>query len=100
MPTLKGSDIENYAIYLTSSELRGSGIVNDRYYYVDKQGNRTEIDNSCIFHGFVGGTDGGIEYQVLQVTNSDCGQEFQFSGHDRFFAQKNEVFKYWGSRLD
>ncbi len=95
LPTLKGSDIEEYAIFQTSSEKR-YGIVTDKYFYVDEQGNRAEIEASCIHHGPSISSSTGTEYEVLQVTNSSCGQQFQRSGKERYDAQGREVLKYWG----
>ncbi|NMH75216.1 hypothetical protein HF078_19235 [Bacillus sp. RO2] len=95
LPTLKRTDIEEYAIFQTSSEKR-YGIVTDKYFYVDEQGNRSEIEASCLHLGPSISSDMGTKYEVLQVTNSSCGQEFQRSGKERFDAQAREVLKYWG----
>ncbi len=95
LPTLKGSDIEEYAIFQTSSEKR-YGIVTDKYFYVDEQGNRSEIEASCIHLGPSVSSSTGTEYEVLQVTNSSCGEQFQWSGKERYDAQAREVLKYWG----
>ncbi|UAL47001.1 hypothetical protein K7887_19430 [Sutcliffiella horikoshii] len=95
LPTLKGSGIEEYAIYQTSSEWR-SGRVTDKYFYVDELGNRSEIEDSCIHYGSGSSSSMGVAYGVFQVTNSSCGQDFQRSGKERFDAQTREVLKYWG----
>ncbi|TYS69895.1 hypothetical protein FZC76_06620 [Sutcliffiella horikoshii] len=95
LPTLKRTDIEEYALFQTSSEKR-YGIVTDKYFYVNEQGNRSEIEASCIHHERSRSSDNGTVYEVLQVTNSICGQEFQLSGKERFAAQAREVLKYWG----
>ncbi|WP_404445467.1 hypothetical protein LG307_19390 [Sutcliffiella horikoshii] len=95
LPTLKGSGIEEYAIFQTSSKWR-AGLVTDKYFYVDESGNRSEIESSCIHHGPGSSSSMGVEYETLQVTNSSCGEDFRMSGKERYDAQTREVLKYWG----
>lgn len=95
LPTLKGSEIEEYAIFRTSSDKR-YGIVTDKYFFVDDQGNRSEIEASCLYHGPSVSSDMGAAYEVLQITNSSCGEDFRMSGKERYDAQAREVVKYWG----
>ncbi|MGD6990955.1 DUF6843 domain-containing protein [Sutcliffiella horikoshii] len=94
LPTLKGSGIEEYAIFQTSSEWR-SGRVTDKYFYVDELGNRSEIKKSCIHYG-PGSSSMGMKYEVFQITNSSCSEDFQWSGKERYDAQTREVLRYWG----
>ncbi|ART78025.1 hypothetical protein B4U37_19170 [Sutcliffiella horikoshii] len=94
LPTLKGSGIEEYAIFQTSSEWR-SGRVTDKYFYVDELGNRSEIKKSCIHYG-PGSSSMGMKYEVFQITNSSCGEDFQWSGKERYDAQTREILRYWG----
>ncbi|WP_372496322.1 DUF6843 domain-containing protein [Metabacillus halosaccharovorans] len=44
---------------VTSAKEPSHGIVNDQYFYVDKGGNRTPIDQYCT-HGDVSGSSTGV----------------------------------------
>ncbi|RZT21336.1 DUF6843 domain-containing protein [Fictibacillus sp. BK138] len=67
---------EGYA--LTSlSEPRGE--IDNKYYYVDKKGKRTEIDYSCIHDSRSGGHD-VYDFIEFKITDFGCGETFIVNG--------------------
>ncbi|WP_113930611.1 hypothetical protein [Bacillus sp. P14.5] len=98
LPSLEGTDLEKYGLAQTSTENRG-GLVTDRYYYVDDDGNRTKINSYCIHHGSGGAfsEDGGeeIQFNAFQITTSQCGEDFLLHGSDLYGTQSREVMNYW-----
>lgn len=69
--------------YETSTPMYDYGEVIDRYYYVDAQGKRTEIDPQCVNVRGTGGTDNGTvqtHYTEIEVTRSKCGNDFRLWG--------------------
>ncbi|WP_421381708.1 DUF6843 domain-containing protein [Bacillus salacetis] len=103
LPALMGTDIERYGTYRTSEKM-SQGMVNDLYFYVDEEGNRTPIDHYCINNGVYGGSTGAsgreIEFMAFQVTNSECGEEFFLDGEDLYSVQEREVIDYWTNLYD
>ncbi|MGG1630955.1 DUF6843 domain-containing protein [Rossellomorea sp. NRS-1567] len=74
--------------------------VNNQYYYVDAEGERTRIDDYCIHgmgdHGGSTGASGKeITYVYFQVTNSECGEDFFLHGNESYTIQKNEAQSKW-----
>ncbi|XEC92474.1 hypothetical protein AB6A23_13760 [Paenibacillus tarimensis] len=66
-------------MYHTSNPMFDYGTVIDQYYYVDNEGNRTEIDRSCVnIRGTGGSVVNGIEtrHTEIEVTHSKCGEDF------------------------
>lgn len=70
--------------YETSTPMYDYGEVIDQYYYVDKEGNRSEIDASCINIRGTGGTghsDGTETHHTeIEVTHTFCGEDFMLNG--------------------
>ncbi|ANX13997.1 hypothetical protein ABE41_018450 [Fictibacillus arsenicus] len=67
---------EGYA--LTSlSEPRGE--IDNKYFYVDKKGKKTEIDYNCIHDSRSGGHD-VHDYIEFKVTDFGCGEAFVLEG--------------------
>ncbi|UVI29561.1 DUF6843 domain-containing protein [Paenibacillus spongiae] len=67
----------------TSTPTFDYGTVIDQYYYVDEEGNRTEIDPLCVNARGTGGSefDGkSIPHTEIEVTRSACGEDFQVNG--------------------
>lgn len=66
-------------------------------------GGRTEIDNYCTSGGGSGAftTSSGkeIQYDTLQITKNDCGEDFYLDGKEIFNTQISEVQKHWNSIL-
>ncbi|MFJ7637895.1 DUF6843 domain-containing protein [Peribacillus sp. NPDC097225] len=83
----KSEDFDVYRIneegYILSPLPESEGIINDQYYYVDAEGNKEKIDDSCIN---TGGTEGiekdDYEYtsSYFFVTNTHCGETFRGNG--------------------
>jgi hypothetical protein len=69
--------------------------INNKYYYVDKEGNRSKIDDSCIYEDGHGGTtySSGKEvgYIDIQVTHSECGEDFHMNGKEWYKIQNKEA---------
>jgi hypothetical protein len=87
-------DVIKYGEAQTSSEEPG-GLINDTYYYVNDEGLRAEIGELCI-HRSSGGSfssDGneGIDYQALQITNTECGERFSMDGSDLYDEQESII---------
>ncbi|RFU64199.1 hypothetical protein [Bacillus sp. V59.32b] len=64
---------------------QGEGIIENKYFYEDKEGNKEKIDEKCIYLGGSGTTSGdGYEYSYsdFMVTNSGCGEDFMLWGDD------------------
>lgn len=103
LPTLQNTNIERYGIHQTSKEM-SNGIVNNQYFYVDKEGNRTLINDYCIYEGVYGSYTGTSEHEIgyhtFQVTNSECGEDFFLHGNEHYTAQSSEILKYWTSLYD
>ena len=101
LPTLLDTDIEEYATYRTSTRGMAFGIINDQYYYVDSEGNRTEIDRYCTHLGASGSSTVGnervLDYEIIQITSSGCGKDFYLNGKMRFTVQTSEILNYWHS---
>jgi len=80
--------------YETSNPMYDYGKVIDQYYYVDKEGKRTEIDASCVHIRGTGGTSNseGIEthHTEIEVTQTFCGQDFMLDGSSRKTADSEE----------
>lgn len=52
---------------VTSAKEPSHGIVNDQYFYVDKGGNRTPIDQYCT-HGDVSGSSTGVSGREISYS--------------------------------
>ncbi|MFP3387685.1 DUF6843 domain-containing protein [Brevibacillus sp. SIMBA_040] len=102
-PLTKEGDFDLHIIndkgyFATSTPDMDYGLVTDKYYYVDKNGQRTQIPSDCLRINGTGGysTNIGmpdeinISYTSLQVTTSKCGPDFQETG----IAGSNEVLKH------
>ncbi|MFJ7850017.1 DUF6843 domain-containing protein [Peribacillus sp. NPDC097206] len=81
-PPEKSEGFDVYRIndkgYTLSPFPESEGIINNQYYYVDAEGNKEKIDDSCIHSG---GSDGGNEeYEYSSsyffVTQTQCGDTF------------------------
>lgn len=69
--------------YQTSNPMYDYGSVIDQYYYVDDQGNRTEIDPLCVNIRGTGGSQTGSEethHTEIEVTRTACGEDFRLYG--------------------
>jgi hypothetical protein len=104
LEALKGTDIEQYGITLTSTPGNEEGrTINDKYYYVDEKGERTKIDQYCISDDGAGSfstyQEKEIQYKTLQITKTDCNEEFYLDGKDIFNIQISEVHKHWRNKL-
>ncbi|WP_052002332.1 DUF6843 domain-containing protein [Halalkalibacter wakoensis] len=82
--------INEEGYFVTSTNDLDYGTVTDQYYYVDDQGNRTPIENSCVNVFGTGsfsnhGEDHvtSISYTGFELTKSHCGEEFMLNGDGR-----------------
>ena len=83
----KSEDFDVYRIndkgYILSPLPESEGIINDQYYYVDAEGNKEKIDDSCIHSGGTNGVD-NEEYEYTSsyffVTQTQCGETFGENG--------------------
>ncbi|MEH7087125.1 hypothetical protein V7139_31160, partial [Neobacillus drentensis] len=70
-----------------------------KYYYIDKNGDRTAIDEQCTNYStsgsFTGDNGKEIYYQSVQITKSHCGEAFNLEGLDIYNTQQKEVKRYW-----
>ncbi|MBT2694766.1 hypothetical protein [Bacillus sp. ISL-55] len=101
---LKGTDISQYGVYFTSTTEIESGIMNNKYYYVDSKGKRTPIDEYCT-HGleigsFTGESEKEIGFQSVQITATDCGESFFRNGKKDYYNQKGEIQTHWMNQFD
>ncbi|MGD6961202.1 DUF6843 domain-containing protein [Fictibacillus phosphorivorans] len=97
---LAGTPMGIYGAAFTSQkEQTGSPTVNDKYYYVDKDGKRTKVPDYCVSHtgggGFSGEPVGGVTYRVSYVTNTGCGESFYLDGREQYHIQRHEISKEW-----
>ncbi|WP_312115621.1 DUF6843 domain-containing protein [Brevibacillus reuszeri] len=87
--------INDKGYFATSAPDMEYGLITDKYYYVDKKGQRTEIPSSCLrimgtggYSTNIGAPDEiNIHYTGVEVTHSKCGPAFQDSGTE----EQNEV---------
>jgi hypothetical protein len=104
LEALKDTEIYRYGIALTSTPDRTYGEINDKYYYVDSEGKKTPINEKCVhtdgYGSFTGVSEIEVGYRTLQITKSDCGEDFWFNGKEIYYTQENEVKKYWMNVLD
>lgn len=78
---------ELYGFFKTSSPL-SYGILNNQYYYVNHAGERTVIPEDCVSYDGVGSFSGSnvrtVEFEMLQLTKSMCGENFFIRGNERY----------------
>ncbi|QTC40496.1 hypothetical protein I7V34_15120 [Bacillus sp. V3] len=78
--------------------------INNKYYYIDQAGKRQEIETYCVHERGVGGnTDAEgqeIGYVDLQVTQSECGEDFYLNGKQEYTTQSKEAKKVLINKLD
>ncbi|WP_273851528.1 DUF6843 domain-containing protein [Guptibacillus spartinae] len=71
------------------------GLLEDTYYYVNSEGEQTEIDQSCVYRSQFGNyqLDGEkeIEYETLQVTKNNCGEVFVLKGSELYEQQEEQI---------
>ncbi|WP_050183524.1 DUF6843 domain-containing protein [Domibacillus robiginosus] len=82
-------DINEDGYFATSAPDMDYGRVTDKYYYVDKNGQRTSIDKECIRGMGTGSSENDpdspnkihINYTGIEVVKNGCGQEFKEPGN-------------------
>ncbi|WP_223592503.1 DUF6843 domain-containing protein [Neobacillus bataviensis] len=104
LEALADTDIEQYGITLTSTPMNDEGAtINDKYYYVDETGKRTEIDQYCTSYGsngsFSADDEKEIQYRTLQITKTNCSEQFYLNGKDIYYTQMDEVHDYWRNKI-
>ncbi|RFU60776.1 DUF6843 domain-containing protein [Peribacillus glennii] len=83
----KNGDYDVYRInengYTLSPLPEGGGAIENQYFYIDEDGQKKKIDDSCIYHG---GSEGiqtdGYEYtsSYFTITNTTCSQTYVENG--------------------
>jgi hypothetical protein len=101
---LHQTEYATYAYALTSREKIYTYEFNNQYYYVDEDGNRTPIDEYCIHERGQGASTGSsgreIGYVDIQVTSSECGEDFYLNGNEWYYTQSNEAKGHWLNQYD
>ncbi len=105
-------DVNDEGYFVTSTADMDYGTVTDRYYYIDKSGKRTKIDESCVRGMGTGEFQNDpnskevirIRYTGVEVTRTQCGTKFVQSAngidHDQMeLVLENVVEKYYGQKL-
>lgn len=86
-PPEKSEGFDVYRIndkgYTLSPLPESEGIINNQYYYIDSDGHKEKIDDSCINYGGTEGFD-NEEYEYSSsyffVTQTQCGETFEENG--------------------
>ena len=103
---LKNTEIYVYGASFTSTPDMNMGIINDKYYYVDKEGKRTAINEQCVSisgggnGNFTGVSGKTIYFDHIQVTRSNCGENFRSEGKEIYYSQQKEVMDFWMNYFD
>jgi hypothetical protein len=107
--TLHQTDYSTYGYALTSRKepylpKAATYEVNNKYYYIDQTGKRKEIDPYCVHERGVGGNTAAngkeIGYVDVQVTQSECGEDFYLNGKKEYTTQNKEAKKELINKLD
>jgi len=93
--------INDMGYFVTSSPEMDYGRVTDKYYYVDKNGQRSPIQNDCVRGMGTGGLEKDIgtsnkieiKYTGIEVTNNRCGQSFMDGGNGMYPEDIDTVLK-------
>ncbi len=82
--------INSEGYFATSEPDMNYGTVNDKYFYVDKEGHRTKIDNNCVKQLGTGGLEEhtgsnnnatvDMNYTGIQIRTEGCSEEFVTEG--------------------
>lgn len=105
LQSMSRSDYPNYGVALTSTPFpyEEGGTMQDKFYYVDSNGDRTFIPETCIHYGATGSVQldnqEPVYFQDFQVTRSECSQDFYFDGKEIYYDQLKEVQDYWFNEL-
>lgn len=100
--SLHQTENSNYGYALTSRKepylpKASTYELNNKYYYIDQAGKRIEIDTYCVHERGVGGYTGAegkeIGYVDVQVTKSECGENFYLNGKQVYTTQSKEAKK-------
>ncbi len=100
--------INDNGYFVTSTEEMNTGLVTDQYFYVDDEGNRTRIDETCTnllgSGGSTRSTDDGeeinFEWTGFKLTDT-CREDFRTENHHAHPEQFDEIVyeilnKYYG----
>ncbi|WP_246942809.1 DUF6843 domain-containing protein [Bacillus pinisoli] len=89
--------INDQGYFVTSTPEFDVGLVTDKYYYVDKEGNRTQISNNCVssfgtagFQTTEGNKEIDIKYTGFNLTKEKCSEDFMV-GNSMSFERKDEI---------
>lgn len=99
---LKDTAFEQHGIIFTSTPRIKEEALIQSFYYVDKEGNRTKIDDYCIYSGTSGSSNYDnkeIQYESFQITETECGEDFYLEGNENYHIQTNEALNYWFAHL-
>lgn len=94
LKALEGTKIHPYGVYFTSTKDMNYGTVNNKYYYINENGDRTSINEQCthvVGNGsFTGESGTEIKYSTIQITKKQCGEAFYLDGKDDYYTQKKK----------
>ncbi|WP_270182275.1 DUF6843 domain-containing protein [Alkalihalobacillus sp. CinArs1] len=79
-----------------------NGLIEDTYFYQYDDGERTVINEDCIYRGNTGSVhlygEGEVNYETIQVTNSGCGLDFKRNGSYHYHERIDQVLNELGNR--
>ncbi|MED1093551.1 DUF6843 domain-containing protein [Bacillus paramycoides] len=95
--------INDKGYFVTSTPNMDYGTVTDKYYYVDKNGKRTQINSSCVRGLETGSTEGNIgersekhyeiHYTGIEITTKGCSEELKVSSNGMKDTEKEGMLK-------
>ncbi|OCA82419.1 hypothetical protein A8F94_21185 [Bacillus sp. FJAT-27225] len=83
----------NESGYGLSAEPLDSSLIEDKYFFVDENGDREEIEKLCVSVGdrkAIGGEGYEYTYETLYVTSNKCGQVFRENG-EKYFGERLQI---------
>ncbi|MDV2886271.1 hypothetical protein RYX45_13865 [Alkalihalophilus pseudofirmus] len=99
-------EINDNGYFITSTPEMSYGSITDKYYYVDKEGNRTPISETCVGRFGIGGFETfdennnsiSFSYTGFNLTKNLCSDEFMLQVHTKERVNYGEII--WGIVAD
>ncbi|WP_088104181.1 DUF6843 domain-containing protein [Halalkalibacter urbisdiaboli] len=93
--------INDEGYFITSTPDLDYGTVTDKYYYVDKEGNRTLISNTCVSGFGTGGFETfdegnkkiNFSYTGFKLTQNYCSEEFMKEMHSKDSGNYEKIIR-------
>jgi hypothetical protein len=93
--------VENYGLFISSSLGNASKEI---FYLVDSNGKKKKLNSDCIYSGgdgkFIGASEITIHYRILEITQSQCGEDFWMNGDHDYHIQAGKAKAYWMNFYD